>query len=151
MPDPHATSYQRFGPGEPLTDTTIAIRVLDSGADGSMISTATEINRFLAALIGGRLLAPAQLPEMQRVVELSADSGYPAGTGYGLGVLTPLTCDGGYSGHGGTDFGHAMEPAVTGDARRRLTVSIFTNTFDPDLAAPRFTVLTDLIDHALCR
>jgi D-alanyl-D-alanine carboxypeptidase len=44
-----------------------------------------------------------------------------------------------------------MEPAVTGDAGRRLTVSIFTNTFDPDLALPRFTALTNLIDHALCR
>jgi D-alanyl-D-alanine carboxypeptidase len=151
LPAPHANNYQQFAPGEPLVDTTIAVRALDSGADGSMISTATEINRFFAALVGGRLLAPVQLAQMQDVMSLPEGRGYPAGSGDGLGLFfIPLTCGGGYWRHGGTGFGYALEPAVSTDGSRRLTVSIFTNTFDPERAVPRQIALRQLIDHALC-
>jgi D-alanyl-D-alanine carboxypeptidase len=151
LPDPHATNYQQFAPGAELTDTTIAIRGLDSGADGSMISTPTEVNRFFAALAGGRLLAPAQWAQLRELVDLPDDSGDPPGSGSGLGVFyTPLSCGGGYWNHGGTGFGYWVEPAVTSDGRRKLTFSMFSNTFDPDLAATRQALVRDTIDRALC-
>ena len=147
LPTPHATNFMQFTPGGPLVDTTIAIRGLDSGADGSMISTASDLNRFLAALAAGRLLRPAQQAQMRTLVAMP-DS--PAGAGYGLGIFrVPLSCGGGYWGHGGTGFGYQVEPAFTDDGRR-LTVSIFTNTGDPELAATRQNLLKDLIDHAFC-
>jgi hypothetical protein len=41
-----------------LTDTTLAYLPFDGDADGSLISTAADTNRFFSALLGGRLLAP---------------------------------------------------------------------------------------------
>jgi D-alanyl-D-alanine carboxypeptidase len=150
LPAPHANNYQQFVPGGPLVDTTIAIRGMDSGADGSMVSTAADLNRFFAALLGGRLLSPASLAQMRQVVAVQ-DNEYPPGTGGGLGLYyRPLTCGGGYWGHSGNGFGYRVEPAVTSDGGRRLTVSIFTGTFDPDLAPRRAAALARLVDHALC-
>jgi D-alanyl-D-alanine carboxypeptidase len=151
LPEPHATNYHQFAPGGPLVDTTVAIRALDSGADGSMVSTAADTNRFLGALVGGWLLAPGQMAEMRRLVEVPAEAGYPPGTADGLGLFhIPLSCGGGYWRHGGNGFGYNMEAAATDDGRR-LTVSLFTHTFDPDVAVPRQDALWELVDHAFCR
>ncbi|GAA0907380.1 serine hydrolase domain-containing protein [Virgisporangium aurantiacum] len=148
LPDPHARNYHQFAPGADLTDTTVAVRGIDSGADGSMISTPTEVNRFFAALVGGRLLAPAQWAQMRELVTVP---GEPAGAGAGAGIFfTPLSCGGGYWNHGGTGLGTWVEPAVTTDGRRRLTLSMFTNTFDPDLATARQALVRDTIDRVLC-
>ena len=152
LPDPHATNYHQFAPGADLTDTTIAVRGIDSGADGSMISTPTEVNRFFAALVAGRLLKPAQWMLMRQLVALPDDSGEPAGSGGGFGIFyTPLSCGGGYWNHGGTGLGTWMEPGVTTDGRRRLTLYMFSNTFDPDLATARQARVRATIDRALCR
>ncbi|BCB75807.1 serine hydrolase domain-containing protein [Phytohabitans flavus] len=152
LPAPHANNYHQFAPGGPLVDTTIAVRGLDSGADGSMISTASDVNRFLAALIGGRLLRPEQLARMRELVALPPDAGYPAGSGYGMGIsFVPLSCGGGYWRHGGTGLGYQIEPAVTTAGDRRLTVSLFTNTFDRELAEARQAALRSFIDRTLCR
>ncbi|MBL7259752.1 serine hydrolase domain-containing protein [Paractinoplanes lichenicola] len=147
LPAPHATNYMQFTPGGPLVDTTIAIRGLDSGADGSMVSTASDLNRFLAALAAVRLLKPAQQTQMRTLVPMP-DA--PPGSGSGLGIFWyPLPCGGGIWQHGGTGFGYQTESAFTPDGRR-LTVSIFTNTGDPDLAETRQGLIKDLIDHAFC-
>jgi len=151
LPAPHARNYQQFAPGGPPVDTTVAVRGMDSGADGSMISTASDLNRFFAALAGGRLLAPAQWARMRELVPVPADVGLPPGTGDGLGVFRiPLSCGGGYWRHGGTGFGYQIEPGVTEDGSRRLTLSLFSNTFDPGLAVTRQAALQRLVDRALC-
>ncbi|MCY1143560.1 serine hydrolase [Actinoplanes sp. Pm04-4] len=143
LPAPHAINYMQFAPGGPLVDTTIAIRGLDSDADGSMVSTASDLNRFFAALAGGRLLKPAQQAQMRTVVAMPGSA-----TRSGLGLFWyPLSCGGGCWRHGGTGFGYQAEPAFTDDGRR-LAVSVFTNTGDPELAENRQRLLDDLIDHA---
>ena len=82
-----------------MTDTTVAYLPFDGDADGSMISTTADTDRFFAALVRGRLLAPAQLAEMQRTVEVTEGHGGPPGTRDGLGLLwIPLSCGGGYWG-----------------------------------------------------
>ncbi|MFC6018776.1 serine hydrolase domain-containing protein [Plantactinospora solaniradicis] len=151
LPAPHATNYQQFTEGGPLVDTTIAIRGLDSGADGSMVSTAGDLNAFFAALVRGRLLPPAQLAEMRHLVAIPEGNGYPPGSGDGLGLFyRPLSCGGGYWGHGGNGFGYTIQPAVNEDGSRRLTVSLFTGTIDQDAIAARADALNSLIDRAMC-
>ncbi|MDR7276675.1 serine hydrolase domain-containing protein [Catenuloplanes atrovinosus] len=151
LPQPHARNYLRFAPGAPLTDTTVAVRGLDSGADGSMISTASDVNAFLRALLGGRLLPPAQLAEMRTLVTVPDDQGYPSGSGDGLGIFyRPLPCGGGHWGHGGNGFGYSVFPGIDVERDRVLTVSVFTRTADPAENATWDAAIDTLVTHAFC-
>ncbi|MCM2387348.1 beta-lactamase family protein [Streptomyces sp. CWNU-1] len=89
-----------------------------------MVGTARDLNRFFAALASGRLLKPAELAAMRTTVPVPQDSGHPQRTRAGLGLFfTPLSCGGGYLGHGGSGFGYAIRAAATADGRRTITVS----------------------------
>ncbi|MGY1577362.1 serine hydrolase domain-containing protein [Streptomyces sp. MN13] len=151
LPYPHASNYQQFAVDGPLVDTTMPYRPFDSGADGSMTGTARDLNRFFAALAGGKLLEPAELAVMRATVPVPQDSGHPAGTEAGLGLFfTPLSCGSGYIGHGGSGFGYVIRSATTTDGRRTITVSAHSRSADPQSAARQEDALNDLIDHALC-
>ncbi|MEV5982629.1 serine hydrolase domain-containing protein [Streptomyces sp. NPDC052114] len=151
LPRPYAADYQQFAPGGPFVDTTVPYLPFDNGADGSMTGTARDLNRFLSALARGRLLKPASLAAMRTTVPVPEGHGHPAGTGDGLGLfLTPLSCGGGYLGHGGSGFGYVMRGAVTVDGRRTLTVSAHSRPADPDAAARQEDAMRGLIDNALC-
>ncbi|WFB10956.1 beta-lactamase family protein [Streptomyces sp. LX-29] len=115
---PHAESYAAFG-----TDTGIDVTELNSSmavGSGSIISTAHDLNRFYAALLGGRLLAPAQLDEMtttMRAPEL--------GVRYGLGLAEiPLPCGGSYFGHRGELLGYVTWAGATRDGTRTAVVYV---------------------------
>ncbi|MFF1409862.1 serine hydrolase domain-containing protein [Streptomyces sp. NPDC058289] len=152
LPHPHAANYQQFTANGPLVDTTIPYRPFDSGADGSMTGTARDLNRFFAALASGQLLAPTELAAMRSTVPVPPDSGHPQGTRDGLGLFfTPLSCGGGYLGHGGSGFGYAIRAATTTNGRRTVTVSAHSRSADPQTAARQEDALRTLIDHALCR
>ncbi|MFE9685035.1 serine hydrolase domain-containing protein [Streptomyces sp. NPDC006285] len=151
MPRPHARNYQQFEPAEPMTDTTLAYLPFDGDADGSVIATAADTNRFFAALLGGRLLAPGQLAELKRTMALPDRPGHVPGERDGLGIFwTPLTCGGGYWGHSGSSFGTLVLPATTADGRTSVTVSAHSRPGDEDTAVRQLRGITDLVDHALC-
>ncbi|MFI8192101.1 serine hydrolase domain-containing protein [Streptomyces sp. NPDC085946] len=151
LPRPHARNYQQFAPGGPMTDTTRAYLPFDGDADGSVISTATDTNAFLSALLGGRLLAPEQLAEMRRTVTVPDRPGEVPGTRDGLGLFwTPLSCGGGYWGHSGSSFGTVAWPAATADGRTAITVTVHSRPGDEATAARQIRGVTTLVDHALC-
>ncbi|MEU1029125.1 serine hydrolase domain-containing protein [Streptomyces mirabilis] len=151
LPGPHARDYQQFEPGGAMTDTTIAYLPFDGDADGAMISTTADTNKFFRALVRGEILAPAQLAEMQRTVEVPADHGAPPGTRDGLGLdWTPLSCGGGYWGHSGDGFGYLVWPATTSDGRSAVTVSLHSRPGDEGTAVRQIEDVTALVDHALC-
>ncbi|MFI6390151.1 serine hydrolase domain-containing protein [Nonomuraea sp. NPDC050540] len=146
LPEPHAKAYVKFRPGEPWTDTT---RSRDNFADGGLVSTITDLNRFFRALIGGRLLPAAELAEMRRTVPARVPD--IPGQRYGLGLFwTPLTCGGGYWGHGGDGAGHKSREGVLDGGRR--SVIVFTQSMIVEDAALRRHERAGqrLIDHALC-
>ncbi|MFD7278694.1 serine hydrolase domain-containing protein [Streptomyces sp. NPDC059862] len=149
LPSPHAHNYQQWTSGGPLVDTTIAVRTLDSGADGSIISTAEDLNTFITALVGGRLLPAAQLADMQTLVDTPPD---PRGhTGYGLGLYYhPLPCGGGSWTHGGHGLGYNVEVTATDDGATRLTVAEFSRSFDPATEDARAAARRTLIEGAMC-
>ncbi|WP_257980585.1 serine hydrolase [Streptomyces sp. CB02959] len=151
LPRPHAVNYQQFAPGAPMIDTTLAYLPFDGNADGALISTTADTNTFFAALVQGRLLAPAQLAEMRRTVAVPGDPATPPGRRYGLGLSWfPLTCGGGYWGHSGDGYGYLLWPAATPDGRTAVTVSLHSRPGDPDTAIRQIRATTELIDHALC-
>ncbi|MCO5995912.1 serine hydrolase domain-containing protein [Actinoallomurus rhizosphaericola] len=112
--EPHPHGYHHDDPKAPLTDVT----VMDPSfgwAAGELISTPSDVDRFFTALLGGRLLAPAQLKEMRTTVP-APDLG--TGVRYGLGLTsTPLSCGGLVWGHGGDIDGFSTTNGATEDGR----------------------------------
>ncbi len=119
VPGPHARSYSAFGTG-----TAIDVTVLDPSmavGSGSLVSTTRDLSRFHSALLGGRLLGPAQLDEMTTTVS-APGIGMP-GVRYGLGLgELPLPCGGTYFGHPGELLGYRSWSGVTADGARTAVV-----------------------------
>ncbi|WP_425461435.1 serine hydrolase domain-containing protein [Kitasatospora viridis] len=112
-------------------------------AAGSVVSTNSDLIRFYAALLGGRLLPAAQLAQMRTTVP--ADELGP-GARYGLGLVSrPLSCGGLYWGHGGAIPGYETAGGATEDGR---AVSIAVTLF-PNGAAEQH--MDAAVDAALCR
>ncbi|WP_131742734.1 serine hydrolase domain-containing protein [Actinomadura roseirufa] len=133
LPRPFVRGYQQFAVGGPLVDATEMDMSWASSA-GSLVTTAADHNRFFRALLGGRLLRPAQLAEMQRTV--------PTGDGderYGLGLSWhSLSCSkAGYWNHGGDALGYSTREGVSPDGRRGIALSLTTRrgSDDPEKAA----------------
>ncbi|MEV0407666.1 serine hydrolase domain-containing protein [Actinoallomurus sp. NPDC050550] len=114
IPGPHPRGYVRPGEGAPLMDIT-AINPSVAGSAGEMISSGTDLDRFLDALVRGRLLRPAQRREMMK----TRPTGNPDGRAYGLGLESrPLPCGGLYWGHGGDIPGYETVGGATVDGRQ---------------------------------
>jgi D-alanyl-D-alanine carboxypeptidase len=161
IPRPHAIGYERFpGPdateddpdyGEPIDATRL--NPSWGGAAGEAISTTGDSNRFLQALLRGRVLKRAQLDEMLRTVPTNDEfrANWP-GARYGLGIMwIPNSCGGSWS-HGGDIMGFRTRNGVTPDGRRSVIVSINTDSMKPAPGAPAVEgdLTRTLIDHALC-
>lgn len=160
IPRPHAVGYERFAgtgatPENPMYGEPVdATRLNPSwgGAAGEMISTVEDSNRFLKALVSGKVLRPAQLAEMETTVRATAFEQNWPGARYGLGLMwVPNSCGGQWS-HGGDIHGFRTRNAVSADGSRSVTVSINTDSMKPEqgIVVPTQDVTFDLIEHALC-
>ncbi|MFJ2770811.1 serine hydrolase domain-containing protein [Streptomyces sp. NPDC087300] len=146
LPEPHAKSYMQFKAGGPLVEST-EVNMTWGDAAGSLVTTSKDLTRFWQKLLGGQLLGPKQLKQMRTTVPIVVD-GQDTGERAGLGVLwRPLSCGGGYWGHGGTTLGHLNANGFVGKGERGVIAMRSTN-----LAAEDRDVRTDkLVDDALCR
>ncbi|TDV52055.1 serine hydrolase domain-containing protein [Actinophytocola oryzae] len=114
-------------------------------AAGQMIATPGDVNEFLAALLGGEVLKPAQLAEMKKTVEAP---GFPPDWRYGLGLMRiSLSCGGVAWGHGGDIDGYENRNGIT-EGGRAATVAVTalpTPEQGPDMLPDR------VLDTALCQ
>ncbi|ROQ95079.1 D-alanyl-D-alanine carboxypeptidase [Streptomyces sp. 2132.2] len=142
--EPHPHGYLRDAADGPLRDIT-EIDPSWGWAAGQLISTNSDLNRFFTALLGGRLLPPAQLAQMRTTVPAEATFG-PAAR-YGLGIVSrPLPCGGLSWGHGGSFPGYETRGGATDDGRA-THVAVTTQLTDE---ADRRN-LERAVDTALCR
>lgn len=143
IPGAHAEGYSSFGSG-PAIDVT-AINPSAADAAGAMISSTDDLSRFYAALIGGRLLRPAQLAAMETTVPAPEFDGIVPGVRYGLGLMwIPKSCGGAYYGHAGDVPGyHTWDGIVPGGPQ--IVVSL---TGDGGPNTERSTIAA--VDHELC-
>ena len=151
LPRPHASSYQRFQPGEPLVDVTEQVSMVNGEA--GLISTTADLNRFFRALLGGRLLRPAQLAQMKRTIRVGEEfEPLMPGARDGLGLFSrPLSCGGRYWGHEGGDSGWISAVGVTTDGRRGVTVSLTgVQAESADHVLRVEQAESKLVDDALC-
>ncbi|MEU6673900.1 serine hydrolase domain-containing protein [Streptomyces sp. NPDC046925] len=114
IPGPHPRGYAQPGPDAPLLDVT-ALNPTVGGTAGGIISSGTDINRFMGALLGGKLLPAAQLKEMMK----TRPTGNSDGRAYGLGLESmPLPAGGLYWGHTGDFLGFETAAGATLDGRQ---------------------------------
>ncbi|WP_155059434.1 serine hydrolase domain-containing protein [Streptomyces blattellae] len=147
IPGRHLHGYSDFeGSGATIDVTEINPSL--GGAAGAMISTTADLTRFYQALLGGRLLRPAELTEMKTTVRTpDLDDVWP-GASYGLGLMEiPLSCGGSYYSHGGDLPGYTTRNGVSADGRR-VVVLATTGDGAADLSTEH--AQNELIDGELC-
>lgn len=121
LPAPHGRAYAADGTDVTALDPRVA------GAAGELVTTLADLDRFYAALLGGRLLSPYWLHEM-------TDTRTAHGL-YGMGLFpVKLPCGTTVWGHNGRISGSYVRSAATVDGRRVLTFRVNTTSVaDPDL------------------
>ncbi|MFE4450459.1 serine hydrolase domain-containing protein [Streptomyces sp. NPDC056796] len=136
LPAPRSRGYHR----SPVDGTLLDVTDIDpraAGAAGEMVSTLTDLDRFYAALLGGRLLPPAQLA-------LLLDTRAADGS-YGMGVFPQrLSCGITVWGHNGHITGSYVRTAATRDGRHVLTFRVNTD------ASPGAALEAGLLEAEFC-
>lgn len=108
------------------------------GAGGEIISTAKDLNRFVAALLGGRLLPDRLLAEMK--------TPGVAGRAYGLGLAWKDTsCGVRVFGNDGDALAYQAWSFAAEDGRRQVTVAL-----TPDFRGDPDDAVDALLDRAFC-
>jgi D-alanyl-D-alanine carboxypeptidase len=123
LPSPHAKGYE---PMPRLVDATRMNPSLDWAA-GEMISTTRDLERFMSALLSGKLTSAASLRAMRTTVETGA------GFGYGLGLQAYTLPCGKVWGHSGELIGY-LTFAFRSDSGTSLTLSLNPSTRNPSTA-----------------
>jgi D-alanyl-D-alanine carboxypeptidase len=147
---PHPRGYHVPKPGDAMRDIT-EMDPSWAWAAGQMVATPSDLNRFYSALLGGKLLKPAQLKQMRTTVP--ASDLWP-GARYGLGLIsTPLSCGGLVWGHGGDIPGYETRGGATEDGRAvSVTVTALPSALPTGQAGQQTAAdhVIDFVDTALC-
>ncbi|MCI3242336.1 serine hydrolase domain-containing protein [Streptomyces spinosisporus] len=115
IPGRHARGYLTPDrAGAPLVDATEQT-VSWAQSAGAVISSTRDLNTFLSALLGGRLMSSAQLKQMEHMVRVDSTQAY----GLGLRRRT-LSCGVSVYGHTGAVQGYYTYAFATKDGRRSL-------------------------------
>jgi D-alanyl-D-alanine carboxypeptidase len=128
----------RGGPNRYVDVTLLSPSI--AWAAGALVSTPDDLHRFYRALLGGRLLRPAQLAAMKTMVEVQP------GFGYGLGLYTSVTPCGQVWGHNGGIPGYVTFAHSDETGRRSADLALPTQ---PDDAIGTAGMVA--LDAAVCR
>ncbi|WP_024803005.1 serine hydrolase [Nocardia sp. BMG51109] len=135
IPGPHAHGYRSAKlVGFPVPVDVTVLNPSWAWAAGEILSTTADLDRYIAALMDGRLLPPALLTQMSTFHAMPSRFGLDRG--YGLG-LTHIATTSGCSGTGGSGDipGYHTDVYSSADGSRRVQVSVSQGTVDADDAA----------------
>jgi D-alanyl-D-alanine carboxypeptidase len=144
---PHARAYVPWTDG--LRDFT-RYRMSWAWMAGELISTTADLDSFYRALLGGRLLRPAQLAQMRQTLPMNPAA--PEDGGYGLGLFwLPAPC-GAVWGHDGGTLGHLTISMHSPDGRRQATLAMNMSHYQtsPTEAHPIDVAAYAFLATALC-
>ncbi|MET9293699.1 serine hydrolase domain-containing protein [Streptomyces sp. NPDC003077] len=121
---PHSKMYENFygliDPPRDYSDYDMSW----AGTAGALVSTMDDLNHFYRQLLGGKLLKPAELKEMQTTVPMPGPTGEVEGH-YGLGIYAiDLPGCGRVWGHSGGVFGAGTNVLSSEDGRRQVAFGI---------------------------
>ncbi|HJX43337.1 MAG TPA: serine hydrolase domain-containing protein [Geodermatophilus sp.] len=140
----HPRGYFATTPQEDYTDVTVQDPSFGWAA-GQLVSTPRELLEFSTALLGGELLTPKSLAQMQATVP-APEATASGDASYGLGLQTvSLSCGGTAWTHGGDIPGFETRGAVTADGRGAvLAVTALPTELD------QAREVEEAVDAALC-
>ncbi|MEU1285107.1 serine hydrolase domain-containing protein [Kitasatospora sp. NPDC005856] len=139
IPGPHAHGYLQLPTGP--VDVTLE-NPSWAGPAGAGISTTADLNRFVAALLDGTLLRPAELTEMQRT------TGMGDGKDYGLGLQRYDTPCGLFWGLTGGIPGYNTGMYGSADGTRQFSMSV--NLYDLSDLPATTKAWQDLVQAGTC-
>ncbi|MFE0171074.1 serine hydrolase domain-containing protein [Streptomyces sp. NPDC059002] len=117
LPRPSSRGYAKLFEASPdRIDDITEMNGSQGWADGDIISTAGDLNRFYRALLRGKLLPPEQLKAMKTIAAPGTST-----TSYGLGLTRfDTSCGTTLWGHGGGMVGWLSLAVTTADGRHQL-------------------------------
>jgi D-alanyl-D-alanine carboxypeptidase len=139
---PHANGYAVVN-GKAL-DVTV-LNPSGTWAAGNAVSTAADIAHFWRALLGGELLAAAQLKAMKTTVPMVKG----AASRYGLGIFTDPSACGAVWGNGGDIAGYNNRFRNSEDGTRQSGVMVDVNPMPKGLGEPLGQAKQTAISDAL--
>ena len=148
----HPHAYTRNNQGQ-LEDITRQDPSAAGGA-GAMISTPSELTKFLQAAFNGTLLNQDSITEMKKTVDTSNLSGVP-GSGYGLGILSmPLSCGTAW-GHSGGIPGYVTQNMVGPDGTAVTIAGTaargIVDPSDTTAVQQKAKLMPDAVDSLMCK
>ncbi|WP_327233382.1 serine hydrolase [Streptomyces sp. NBC_01317] len=147
IPGAHLHGYSNFYKTGPTIDVT-SLNPSAADAAGNMISTTADLTRFYSALLGGKVLRPAELAEMKKTVRAPDLDVLGPDASYGLGLMRiSLSCGGAYYGHGGDLPGYTTRDGISADGRR---VVVLETTGDGAADLSTEHAQRTLMDQELC-
>lgn len=149
LPAPHAHGYYAYAQGDRLRVLDVArVNPTWGGSAGEIISTTRDLDRFISALFGGRLLPADLLAEMREALPLDPVSGY------GLGLESTDAgpeCGGVYQGHTGGMHGYQSFLFSNGDKRFQISVTVGAiDSEDPEARNRLGAAMGDLLLAITC-
>ncbi|MFI5780817.1 serine hydrolase domain-containing protein [Nocardia sp. NPDC051570] len=117
---PHAHGYATYKEADTLRTVDFTNQNPSSAyAAGEIVSTTQDLDTFITALLGGKLLAPALLAELRTMRMVDPTFGY----GLGLMHFVPIPgCD--IAGHDGGIAGYYSKMYSTVEGSRRVELSV---------------------------
>ncbi len=135
----HAHGYEREG--RSLVDVS-AINPSYAWAAGALVSTANDVARFYRALLGGKLLRPDLLAQMETLVPIAPNAGY----GFGL-LEVDLPCGRAW-GHDGAIPGYRTWALNSKDGKHQVVV--LANLGEGSLTSRQSDALDRVLAVAYC-
>jgi D-alanyl-D-alanine carboxypeptidase len=134
MPKPYLHGYDVSRAATP-EDVSEVIGMSGVWASGGIISTPSDMTRFVRGYAGGRLYGRPAVAQQRRWVEGASEPAGPGRNSAGLAIFRYETRCGVVLGHTGNTLGYTQLIAATPDGRRSLTFSVtaqITQSSDAD-------------------
>ncbi|WP_100605892.1 serine hydrolase [Streptomyces sp. CB02959] len=148
---PHAKMYEAaYGGFNPPRDFSV-YNMSWAATAGSLVSTMSDLNRFYRALLGGELLAPAELRQMKTTVPIEGSF-----MRYGLGLLQTTSACGDFWGHNGLVLGAMTWSLSSADGRRQLSLGFNLTRYqkldanNQPITGPIDNAMNAFIEQAAC-
>ncbi len=123
IPRPFAHGYF-VNPTPPLEDVSEAVGMSGVWASGGMVSTPTELARFMRGYVNGPLFGPALRRRQRSWVDGTSEPVGPGANSAGLALFRYRLRCGTLYGHTGNFPGYTQFAAASSDGRRSATVSV---------------------------